>query len=64
MPTYNIVIVIMSPYFSFEDGEEEKTVSVLLNGEESSMSFVDPDADTVSMANKRDTDVTVCNYGY
>lgn len=54
----------MLPYFSFEDGEEEKTVSVLLNGEESSMSFVDPDADTVSMANKCDTDVTVCNYGY
>lgn len=33
--------------FSFSDGEEEKTVSVLLNGEESSMSFIDPDADTV-----------------
>lgn len=30
------------------DGEEEKTVSVLLNGEESSMSFIDPDADTVT----------------
>lgn len=34
---------------SFPDGEEEKTVSVLLNGEESSMSFIDPDADTVSI---------------
>lgn len=33
--------------FFFSDGEEEKTVSVLLNGEESSMSFIDPDADTV-----------------
>lgn len=39
--------VILMISFSFSDGEEEKTVSVLLNGEESSMSFIDPDADTV-----------------
>lgn len=36
--------------FSFSDGGEEKTVSVLLNGEESSMSFIDPDADTVRIS--------------
>lgn len=40
-------VILMISSFSFSDGEEEKTVSVLLNGEESSMSFIDPDADTV-----------------
>lgn len=44
-PARKVILTISS--FSFSDGEEEKTVSVLLNGEESSMSFIDPDADTV-----------------
>lgn len=44
-PARKVILMISS--FSFSDGEEEKTVSVLLNGEESSMSFIDPDADTV-----------------
>lgn len=44
-PASKVILMISS--FSFSDGEEEKTVSVLLNGEESSMSFIDPDADTV-----------------
>lgn len=43
MPT-----VITMSYFFCVDGEEEKTVSVLLNGEESTMSFIDPDSDNVS----------------
>lgn len=46
-PATKVILMIWS--FSFPDGEEEKTVSVLLNGEESSMSFIDPDADTVSI---------------
>lgn len=46
-PATKVILLISSS--SFPDGEEEKTVSVLLNGEESSMSFIDPDADTVSI---------------
>lgn len=46
-PATKVILMISSS--SFPDGEEEKTVSVLLNGEESSMSFIDPDADTVSI---------------